>query len=108
MERSSDRNRPAIAAPGEGGGAGAGSPRLGWNPSTTSGLPRITQVQMPKTRPIGQAHDQGTMARIADVAARGYQRSRRIVTALDMSTVDTGTIRKANRVRLSQRKLGSG
>jgi hypothetical protein len=45
------------------------------------------------------------MARIADVAARGYQRSRRIITALVMSTADTGTIREPIRIRISQTKL---
>src|SRR5262245_53595443 len=94
MERSRDRNRPAIAAGGAGGAAPAAWAHLGWNASTTSGLPRILQVQMPKTRPIGQPGDQGIMARIADVADSGYPRSRRIITALVMSMADTGTIRQ--------------
>ena len=100
MERSNDRNRPAITGRGEGGGAGAVS--LCWNASTTSGLPRTTQAQMPKTTPIGQASDHGTMAAMAAVATSGNQRSRRIMTPPIIIKMDSGMTSTAAEVTVGQ------
>src|SRR5262249_61842736 len=102
MERSSDRNRPAIAAPAAGMAAGAAWARLGWNASTTSGFPKIMHVQIPKTSPISQPADQGTMARMAAVATSGYQRSRRIMTAPVMIRADSGTSSDPARITVGQ------
>src|SRR5215471_11127789 len=106
MERRRDWNRPAIAAPGEGGGAGVISSLFRWNASATSGLPRAMQVKMPKIRPIGQAGDQGTMAAMAAVATTGNPRSRRIMIAAVINKADRGTIGTAPEVTVGQNQLG--